>query len=129
MSNVSGRVIDEQNGELIEARVQVLASSGQFVHPKGAILKVGPGSPFFYSNGTFEVDVVRGPTRIIVERGTEYAPTTMNVEAPKSGTLTVEVVMRRWSDLAQRGWHPDNTHIHYDEKESRPDERLQLDLE
>lgn len=127
MSTVSGRVIDEQNGQLLEARVQVLASSGQFVHPKDAILKVGPGSPFFYSDGTFEVDVVRGPTRIVVERGTEYVPARIDVEAPKRGTLTTEVVMRRWSDLAQRGWHPGNTHIHYDEKESRPDERLRLD--
>ena len=35
--------------------------------------------------------------------------------------------MKRWSDLPDRHWHPGNTHIHYDEKEKRPDERLRLD--
>jgi hypothetical protein len=29
--------------------------------------------------------------------------------------------------LPTRGWYPGNTHIHYDEKEDRPDERLRLD--
>ena len=29
-----------------------------------------------------------------------------------------------WGD---RGWHPGNTHIHYRETETRPDDRLQLD--
>ena len=54
MAKLTGSIVDEATGERVEARVQVLASSGSFVHPTDAILKVGPGAPFFYSDGTFE---------------------------------------------------------------------------
>ena len=33
----------------------------------------------------------------------------------------------RWNNFADQGWHAGNTHIHYDEKETRPDQRLSLD--
>ena len=70
-ANVAGSIIDRATGEQVPARVQVLTSQGRFVHPIGAILKEGPGDPFFYSEGTFEVNVARGRTRVIAERGTE----------------------------------------------------------
>jgi hypothetical protein len=127
MAKLTGRIIDKHNGQILEARVQVLASGGQFLHPKDAILKVGPGLPFFYSDGTFEVDAPRGVTQILVERGTEYIPAKFSVDVPAQGTITVDTEMERWSDLGQRGWHPGNTHIHYDQHEKRPDERLRLD--
>ena len=49
MAKLTGSIVDEATGERVEARVQVLASTGSFVHPSDAILKVGPGAPFFYS--------------------------------------------------------------------------------
>ena len=127
MTKLAGVIIDETTGEPVAARVQVLDSRGVFIHPPNAILKVGPGAPFFYSDGAFDVDITRGPTQVIVERGTEYAPAIVKLDAAPTGTEAVEIALRRWSDLAQQGWHPGNTHIHYDEKEGRPDERLQLD--
>ena len=102
-------------------------STGGFVHPPDAILKVGPGVPFFYSDGSFEVDLTRGPAQVTVERGTEYVPIQRPVDVPAHGTVTAEIVMTRWSTLGEQGWHPGNTHIHYDEKETRPDDRLRLD--
>ncbi len=127
MAKLTGLVVDRHSGEQIAVRVQVLSSGGHFVHPPDAILKVGPGDPFFYSDGRFEVDVARGATRVVVERGTEYVPATVNVDAPAQGAITVDVELERWTELGDQGWHPGNTHIHYDEKEERPDERLQLD--
>ena len=127
MATIAGVIVDGASGERVEARVQVLASSGRFAHPGGAILKVGPGAPFFYSDGSFEVEVGRGPTRVTVERGTEYVPARVTVEAPSQGTRAVEIVLERWTALGDLGWHPGNTHIHYDEKETRPDDRLRLD--
>ena len=111
----------------VAARVQVLASTGSFAHPPNAILKVGPGAPFFYSDGTFSVDVPRGRTQVLVERGTEYVPARVTLDAPAQGTVAIDVTLERWTELGEQGWHPGNTHIHYDEKEQRPDERLQLD--
>ncbi len=127
MAMLVGRIIDGDSGEQVPARVRVLASNGSFAHPDTAILKVGPGAPFFYSDGKFSVEVGRGPTQVVVERGTEYVPATVTTEVPTKGAVAVEVVLERWSGLAAQGWHPGNTHIHYDEKEKRPDERLRLD--
>ena len=126
-ANVKGSIIDKATGEPVPARVQVLTSQGRFPHPDGAILKEGSGDPFFYAEGTFEVAVPRGRTRVTVERGTEYVPATMVLDAPARGTLTADIVLERWTDLGDRGWHPGNTHIHYDDRETRPDERLRLD--
>lgn len=127
MARITGRIIDKQTGETVEARVQILSSGGSFLHPSSAILKVGPGVPFFYSDGEFVVDAPRGLTQITVERGTEYVPASVTLDVAKRGVTTVDIELERWSTLGEQGWHPGNTHIHYDEKEQRPDERLYLD--
>ena len=74
MARITGRIIDKESGAAVEARVQVLSSGGGFLHPPEALLKVGPGMPFFYCDGQFSVDAPRGLTQITVERGTEYVP-------------------------------------------------------
>ena len=127
MARLTAVIIDEVTGEAIPARVQGVESTGLFVHPRDAILKVGPGSPFFYSDGSFQVDLTRGPAQVTVERGTEYVPAQRIVDVPPNGVVTAEIVMTRWSTLGDQGWHPGNTHIHYDETETRADERLRLD--
>jgi hypothetical protein len=127
MARILGTIVDKQNAQGLEARIQVLSSGGHFLYPEHAILKVGPGVPFFYSDGRFEVDAPRGLTQILVERGTEYVPVKLSLDVPARGTITVDVEMERWSDLGDQGWHPGNTHIHYDQNENRPDERLWLD--
>jgi hypothetical protein len=127
MGTLTGKIIDKTTGEPVEARVQVVDASGAFAHPADALLKVGPGSPFFYSDGSFQVNVGRGKVKVIVERGTEYTPAEITLDAPHRGSLTVDLELERWSELGEQGWHPGNTHIHYDEKEKRPDDRLMLD--
>jgi hypothetical protein len=103
MAKIAGKIIDKFNGQSLEARVQVLSSGGQFLHPNDAILKVGPGVPFFYTDGTFEVDAPRGITQILVERGTEYRPARLSLNAPVHGTISVDIEMERWTDLGEQG--------------------------
>ena len=74
MGTLKGVIRDSVSGASVEAKVHVLTSSGSFVHPADSILKIGPGDPFFYCPGEFTVDVPRGSTDIVVERGTEYEP-------------------------------------------------------
>ena len=126
-ATLAGSITDKATGERVPAKVSVTVSPGNFVHPRDAILKVGTGDPFFYADGEFEVNAPRGPARVVVERGTEYVPAVLNVDMPARGTVAVDVELERWSVLGDQGWHPGNTHIHYDEKEERPDERLRLD--
>jgi len=127
MGKLVGTIVDKATGQPIEAKVNVISQSGTSMSPPNAIMKVGPGTPFFYSDGKFTLDVNRGPARITVERGTEYIPATMDVDMPITGTVNVDFQIEKWTDLKERGWHPGNTHIHYDEKEKRPDDRLKFD--
>jgi hypothetical protein len=127
MARVAGRIIDKADGQPLEAKVQVLSSGGVFLQPVNAILKVGNGLPFFYSDGAFTVDAPRGVTRILVERGTEYRPAMLSVDTPTQGVVTVDIALERWIDLGTQGWHPGNTHIHYNQDEQQPDARLRLD--
>ena len=127
MATLKGRVRDGVSGACVAAKVRVLTSGGSCVSPAGSIMKVGPGDPFFYCPGEFEITVPRGSTDIIVERGTEYRPLRRVVAIPAGGAMEVDLELTRWTDLPSEGWYPGNTHIHYNELEARPDERLRLD--
>ncbi len=127
MATLRGVIRDSVSGASVEAKVHVLTSSGHFVHPADSILKIGPGDPFFYCPGEFVVDVPRGSTDIVVERGTEYEPLRKVVSMPAKGAVEVELHLKRWADLPSQGWYPGNTHLHYNETEARPDDRLRLD--
>ena len=127
MGLLHGTIIDAASGEKIDAKVHVLTSMGTFAQPAGALLKRGPGSPFFFSDGEFEVSAGRGRVDVLVERGTEYEPKRAVVEMPEKGAVDVEIPIKRWYYPQENNWYPGNTHIHYDEKETRPDERLGVD--
>jgi hypothetical protein len=127
MGTLRGIIVDAQTGRRLEARVHALASTGQFRAPPDAILKAGGGPPFFYADGGFVLDLPVGQAQLVLERGIEYRPLYRHVEIPRNGAVEVEFRLERWIDLPGAGWHAGNTHIHYDEKETRPDERLRLD--
>ena len=135
MPRVTGEIRDAQTGEIVQARVQVIGPAGEPIAPDGAMWKRGPGEPFFYSDGQFSVDAPRGYSQVLVERGTEFTPWRQTVEVgsggtagtARSGDIALDVQLDRWGDLPERGWHPGNTHIHYDEKETDPDRRLAYD--
>ena len=127
MPKITGEIHDAMTGEVVQARVQVISPDGGNVAPTDAMWKVGPGEPFFYSNGQFSLDASRGDHRILVERGSEYTPWQKTIEVDGSSDSVIDIQLDRWADLPDRGWHPGNTHIHYDEKEKDPDRRLAYD--
>ncbi len=127
MATLHGTIVDAATNQKIDAKVHVLDSSGKFRRPADALLKIGDGVPFFFSAGEFDVDVQRGRNDILVERGTEYEPKRVVVQSPESGIVDVEIPIQRWYYPQEDGWYPGNTHIHYDEKETRPDDRLAVD--
>jgi hypothetical protein len=129
MAQIKASIRDAISGALVPAKVHVLTSGGRFIYPADSLLKVGPGDPFFYSDGQFSLSVPRGATDIIVERGTEYEPLRHRFSAPAKGVVEVELTLKRWTDLPAQHWYPGNTHIHYDELENRPEQRLRLDPE
>ncbi len=127
MATIKGFISDTTTGDRVAAKVHVLTSNGRFVHPPDAVLKVGPGTPFFYCDGEFEVKVPVGGVRVLVERGTEYVPLQRDFTVTKLDTVELDLRLERWTNLPQLGWYPGNTHIHYDQNEKQPDKRLRLE--
>ena len=127
MATIRGVITDTTSGEPAGCTVHVLSADGRFVHPEGAVLKVGPGTPAFYCAGSFEVTVPTGGVRVLVERGTEYVPLERNLTVTETESVDLELPLQRWTHLTERGWYPGNTHIHYDEKEQQRDHRLELE--
>ncbi|MBM4436483.1 MAG: hypothetical protein FJ029_04450, partial [Actinobacteria bacterium] len=127
MATLRVTVLDATTGEPVEAKAHVLSAAGRFLAPRDGILKVGPGLEFFYTDGRFDLEAPVGQADVVVERGTEYVPVRRVVSVPTEGMVELEVALERWTDLPAQGWHPGNTHLHYDQNELRPDERLKLD--
>ena len=96
MGILHGTIVDQATGEKLDAKVHVLNAMGNFSQPRDALLKRGPGTPFFFCDGEFEVQGSRGRTDILVERGTEYEPARVGVQAPETGVVDVEIPIQRW---------------------------------
>ena len=129
MGTVTGTIVDAQSGKEIAAKVSVQGNGGLFHAPESSIATVGTTNPYFYADGSFSVDLPRGQADVRVERGTEYAPLHVTVSVPLKGTVNLSLPMQRWIRLDDQGWYPGNTHIHYREYETRPEERLRFDTE
>jgi hypothetical protein len=127
VTELRGRIVDRESGRPLEARVHVRASTGEVFAPDAALRKVGAGEPFFYADGAFVVDMPRGPADVVVERGTEYRPLRIFVDVPAAGSVEVDLPLERWIRLPEEGWFAGNTHVHYDETETRAEERLRAD--
>jgi hypothetical protein len=127
MPELRGRIVDATDGRALEARVRVVASTGESPMPEDALRKVGTGQPFFYADGSFAVALERGQADIIVERGTEFEPLHLTVDVPARGAVDVDLPLRRWIRLPEEGWYAGNTHVHYDETETRALDRLRAD--
>ena len=65
---------------------------------------MSPRAPFFDSDGSCDVAFPRGKTHVIAERGTEYSPTVLSMDVPATGALAIDIAIKRWSDLQERGW-------------------------
>ncbi len=129
MGRIHGVIVDAKSGARVTAKVHIHDAQGTSIRPPDSVEKVGPGLPFFYCDGEFEVEALRGQADITIERGTEYTPFNAAVQIPKEGTVDLTAELKRWAELPAAGWYPGNTHIHYDEKETRPYDRLRYDAD
>ena len=84
MTKLCGEIRDSTTGDKIPARVQILSPTGNLVTPTNSLNKIGPGEPFFYSDGYFELEVSNGYHQILIEKGTEYEPWVKTVEVDPS---------------------------------------------
>lgn len=135
------KVVDA-SGTPTFCRINVIGSDGQFYEPAGHVLapwslsklgnRLGKGpfryyGWFFYSDGTCDVSVPPGETRIEVWKGFEHLPVSKTVSVAKDSTASVTLELERSADMAARGWYSGDTHIHLDRRNITDDERA-LDL-
>ena len=117
-------VLDANDRQPLACRVYVRGPSDKFL--EGVIRSLDPqGSAVVYSKvkrgateihttvsaHPFAVDLPPGKYTILVERGKEYRPLAQDLtvgDAP----ITVEIPLRRWVDMADRGWYSGDTHVH-----------------
>jgi hypothetical protein len=71
------------------------------------------------TDGPFVAEVPPGRYLVRAERGKEFLPVEREVEVGPGG-VDVALPLRRWTDMAARGWFSGDTHVH------RPVEDLEL---
>ncbi len=127
MPKIHGVTLDKNLNIHTPAKVHIVDAGGRAVLPVDTIHKVGPGLEGFYSSGEFSMEAPAGFTTFIVEKGTEFTPCEITHHVARGSAHSFMFPIERWIDLAQLGWYSGNTHVHYNDRENRPDERLRLD--
>jgi len=112
------RVLDELL-QPTAARIYVTGSDGLARAPTDSFLRVVgadynqpfAGDSYFYADGVFELNLPEGRTLIEAVKGFEYEPVRQEVDL-KSDTENHTLHLKRIINMAERGWHSGETHIH-----------------
>ena len=127
--SVRGRIVDADTGALLPARIYVQGQDGKWYFPKSASDK-GSAVPYRKQRGAspsvemhvtlsahpFVVDLPPGKYELTVERGHEYHPLKKTITVDKK-PVKVTLEMKRWINVAKRGWYSGDTHVHRTLKE------------
>ncbi|MBN2507206.1 MAG: CehA/McbA family metallohydrolase [Verrucomicrobia bacterium] len=122
---LTGEVLDEATGKLIPSRLYIQHADGRWFFPESA---VSGGSAIRYerrnwlntnaveyhatlSAHPFRIQLPPGAYTVTAERGKEYRPVTQHVEIDQADRH-VRLPLRRWVNLAARGWYSGDTHVH-----------------
>lgn len=122
---VIGRVVDAQTGQLIPCRLTVRGVEDQLAYFASTFDKAGTAvtydrqlanTPSYQqhttlSAHTFTIDVPPGRYRVRAQRGKEWMSDATTISV---GTKPVdlELRLRRFCDMQQRGWYSGDTHVH-----------------
>ena len=115
---IQATVTDAESGKSLRARVYITDWSGKPVFDTDGI-------PFFREtstdsaeqhfttrSGTFKVAVPTGTTHIRIYRGPEYTPVYDTVNVKAGETVRKKYTLKRWINMAKRGWYSGDFHIH-----------------
>ena len=123
---VAIRLRDQTSRRPVSARVHVRDQDGAYWPPEGhqKNIPIGwrqdvgrdvliDGRVYAYVEPDFVLPVPLGRYEIEVWRGIEYEPETMEFEVTTSQVPTVDVELRRWSNVQELGWYSGDTHVHF----------------
>ncbi len=122
---VRGEVTDAATGKAVACRIYIEGEKGTWHFPTseakaGAAIeyrKQRPDNPRSVEMHTtlsahpFAVSLPQGRYTVTVERGKEYLPETRVVTVGKA-PVDLKFELRRWTDMAARGWYSGETHVH-----------------
>ena len=118
-----GEIHDAESGQLLPARLYIQSADGtKWFFAKSADAK---GSAIVYDKAReksvekhttlsahpFVAELPPGKYTLTVERGKEYLIATKEVEVVTQ-PLDVKIELRRWINMAERGWYSGDTHVH-----------------
>jgi hypothetical protein len=126
-AKIRGRLFDIDLDIATPGRVWVEGSDHQYRHAgpfaanksfleKPVLLSTVPrsyGVPFFYADGTFEIDVPPGPTIVTLERGFEHSLASESIDLAAGETRELTLSSKRFVDMKADGWVSGDTHIHW----------------
>src|SRR5262245_50443676 len=124
-TRLTGEVRDSVTRALLPARIYIQGQDGTWLFPRS---RSAEGSAVAYrkqrpdrresvemhttlSPHPFEIDLPPGTYTVTVERGKEYHPETRRVVIGRE-PVKLAFDLKRWIDLAQRGWYSGETHVH-----------------
>ena len=123
-ASLQGEIRDAESGQLLPARLYIQSADGtKWFFAKSADAK---GSAIVYDKARdqksiekhttlsahpFVAELPPGKYTLTVERGKEYLIATKEVEVGAQ-SLDVKIELKRWINMAERGWYSGDTHVH-----------------
>ena len=124
VTSVRGRIVDADTREMLPARLYIESAVGEFFHAKSRN-RNGEAVPYskIRPNGSVEVhtslsahsfvvDLPPGEYTFTAERGKEYRPVSKTITLEPGEPLVVSLKLKRWINMAERGWYSGETHVH-----------------
>ena len=123
-SPVRGRIVDADTGQLLAARLYIESAFGEFSHARA---RHADGEAVPYSkirpNGSIEVhttlsahpfiaELPPGEYTLTAEKGKEYISDSKTITVKPNEPMMVALRLKRWINMAERGWYSGETHVH-----------------
>ncbi len=119
--SLKGKVVDQDTGKTVACRVYLKGADGKLYFPeageKGSVVIYNKGNGNGERHATINPGVFRarlpgGAATVSVERGKEYIPLTEKVVIKAGEETTTTFRLKRWVNMAERGWYSGDTHVH-----------------
>jgi hypothetical protein len=104
-------VVAEATGRTVPARVYLWRGNEPLL-PEGFSTYERGDERHVLVPGEFTLELDPGTYRLRVERGLEYVPADLELEAPRNEPVRVR--LRRWIDMNAAGWYSADMHVHRD---------------
>lgn len=118
-----GEIRDAESGQLLPARLYIQSADGmkwffaKSAAPNGSALVYDRAREKSIEKHTtlsahpFVTELPPGKYMLTVERGKEYLTATQEVEVADK-PVSVTIKLKRWINMAERGWYSGDTHVH-----------------